>query len=274
VFDNWIGTAVLVGSLVLLLDILINSPLTLFYVGAWPMHFSTLVVLVLVSLSLIPTLLQGKSAWADLLKIVLVVVALRLGWLLLTIGLLVALLIFAPITLSEVLAAAVASTAHFAGYSGELTIADLSGFVMKATMLNLAQVVIVFVILVIALVSVTFLLRRLLTWYQLPQASQRLMRIGYSLIGLVALLLGLTILPPVTTALLRTAELLNPAGILIGLLGLITCAIGFGLFLYADRRYSQRCPQCGQSVPGPYYLGKRCTCGNLLHPWLTVEYKP
>ena len=93
-------------------------------------------------------------------------------------------------------------------------------------------------------------------------------------VGLVALLLGLTILPPVTTALLRTAELLNPAGILIGLLGLITCAIGFGLFLYADRRYSQRCPQCGQSVPGPYYLGKRCTCGNLLHPWLTVEYKP
>jgi hypothetical protein len=274
VFDNWIGTAVLVGSLVLLLDILMNSPLTLFYVGAWPMHFSTLVVLVLVSLSLIPTLVQGKSAWADLLKIVFVVVALRLGWLLLTIGLLVALLIFAPSTLSEVLAAAVASTAHFAGYSGELTIADLSGFVMKAAMLNLAQVVIVFVILVIVLVSVTFLLRRLLTWYRLPQASQRLMRIGYSLIGLMALLLGLTILPPVTTALLRPAELLNPAGILICLLGLIACAIGFVLFLYADRRYSQRCPKCGKSVPGLYHLGKRCPRGDLLHPWLTVEYKP
>jgi hypothetical protein len=268
---------VLVGSLVLLLDILMNSPLTLFYVGAWPMHFSTLVVLVLVSLSLIPTLVQGKSAWADLLKIVFVVGALRLGWLLLTIGLLVALLIFAPSTLSEVLAAAVASTAHFAGYSGELTIADLSGFVMKAAILNLAQVVIICLILVIALVAVTFLLRRLLTWYRLPQASQRLMRIGYSLIGLVALLLGLTILPPVTTALLRPAELLNPVGILIGLLGLITCAIGFGLFLYADRRYSQRCPRCPQcekNVPGPYYLGKRCPCGDLLHPWLTVEYKP
>lgn len=276
VFGNWVDTAILVGSLTLLLDILLSSPLTLLYVGGWPMHFSTLIIVTIVSLRLIPPLVQGHSVWSDVLKITAVIVALRLVWLLITIGLIVILLIFTPDMLSEMLAAAVASVAHFAGYSDELAFDDLAAFVIKASILNLAQVFIIFFVLIGALALITFLLRRLLTWYGLPQAERRLMKVAYLVIGLTVLCLGLTVLPAVTTALLQPSGLLNPFGILIGAFGLIVVAAGLGLFLYADRKYAGRCPQCRRVVPGPYHLDRCCenpTCSELLHSWLIAGYE-
>ncbi len=274
VIDNWVDAAILAGSLTLLLDILLVSPLTILYAGSWPMHFSTLAILVVVSLNLISPLAQGKSVWSDMLKIIVVVVALRLAWLLLTIGLMILLLVFAPDILSETLVAFVASSAHFAGYSDELIFDNLSAFVVKASILNLAQVLIIFFILMVALVLVAFLLRCLLTWYRFPQVNQRLMKVAYLVIGWVALLLGLTILPLITTALLRLTDLLNLPGIIVGALGLIIAATGLGLFIYAHRKYARRCPRCGTAVPGWYHVGKRCkACNALLHPWLIAEYE-
>lgn len=276
VFGSWIDSAILVGCLALLLDIILVSPLTILYAGSWPMHFSTLAVLIIVSFNLIPSLIQGQSIWSDIVKIVAVMVTLRLAWLLLTIGLMVLLLIFAPDILSEMLTAFVASSAHFAGYSDELAFDNPSTFVIEATVLNLAQVFIIFLVLISALGLVAFLLRRLLTWYGFPQASRRLMKVAYLVIGSAALFLGLTILPPTTAALLRPTDLLKPSGIIAGAFGFIVTVIGLGLFLLADQRYAQRCPRCGAGVPGPYHLGKRCgipTCKELLHPWLIAEYE-
>ena len=276
VFDDWIGTAVLAGSLTLLLDVLLVSPLTLLYAGKWPMHFSTLAILVVVSLDLIPQLVQGGSARSDILKIVSVGMSLRLAWLLLTIGFLVVLWIFTPDLLSDILTAFVASSAHFAGYSDELRFDSLAGFIIEASILNLAQVLIIFCVLIIALLLVTSWLRRLLTWYGLPRASRRLMRIAFLIIGLMALFLSITVLPLITTALLRPADLFKPPGMVMGVSGLIVNTFGLGLFLYADRKYAQHCPKCGAAVPGPYWLGKRCQapgCNELLHPWLAAEYE-
>lgn len=275
-FDDWISTAILTGSLALLLDVLLVSPLTLLYAGKWPMHFSTLAILAVVSLNLIPQLVQGRSARSDILKIVSVGVSLRLAWLLLTIGFLMVLWIFIPDLLSDILAAFVASSAHFAGYSDELRFDSLAGFIVEASILNLVQVFIIFFILIIALLLVTSLLRRLLTWYGLPRASRRLMRVAYLIIGLMALFLSMTILPLITKALLRPADLSNTLGMVLGATGLILTAFGLGLFLYADGKYAQRCPKCGAVVPGPYWLGKPCQapgCNELLHPWLVAEYE-
>jgi len=276
IFGSWIGTAVLVGSLTLLLDILLVSPLTILYVGKWPMHFSTLAILAVIALDLIPRLVQGESVWPEILKIAAVGMGLRLAWLLLTIGFLAILLVFAPNLLSDILAAFVASGAHFAGYSDELRFDDLAGFVVEASILNLAQVFIIFFVLIVALLLIGSLLRRLFTWYSLPRANRRLMKVAYMVIGLVGLLLGLTILPLITTVLLRPADLFNPLGIIVEASGFVLTACGVGLFLYADQRYARRCPSCGTLVPGPYSLGKHCQspdCSKLLHPWLMAEYE-
>lgn len=274
VFDPWFITALRVGSLALLLDILLSSPLTLLYVGSWPMHFSTLMIMVIVALSIIPPIVQGRPVWTDLVKIVAFAMTLRLGWLLFTIGLLMGLLVLAPGVLDQMLAYAVAATAHFAGHSEQLGFDDLTAFVIEAAVLNIAQVFIIAFVLVSSLILAAFLLRRLLTWYSLPHASQRLMKIAYGIIGVAALCVGLAVLPLLTTMLLNPADLLKPITIGLAFLSLIVTVISLVFFLKFDKQYAMRCPVCGAEVEGTYRIGKSCnTCSELLHPWLIVRYK-
>ena len=274
VFDSWFVTASLVGSLTLLLDGLLSGTLTLIHIGRWPMHFSTLTVFIVVSLNLIHPLVLGRSVWPDIVRICLVVVGMRLAWVLLTLGGLIVLLIFAPGFLSNLLAEIVASVAHYAGFSDEIYVKDLPGFIMEASILNLAQVVIQFVVLLIALSLISLLVRRLLTWHSFAQADRWLMRIAYSIIAMATVFLALTVLPLMTTALLQSADLANPSGIAIGCLVSLISATGMGLFVYADHRFSRRCPDCGVSLSTPFALGQSCVgCGRVLHTWLMVEYQ-
>lgn len=274
IFDPWLITALLVGSLALLLDILLSSSMTLLYVGSWPMHFSTLTIMVIVALDLIPPLVQGQSVRTDLAKIVTFTMSLRLGWLLITIGLMVVLLIVAPDTLDQMLTSAVASTAHFAGFSGDLGFDNLTAFVIKAAVLNIAQVFIITVVLAGSLLLIAFLLRRILTWYGLPHADERLMKIAYGIVGVIASCVGLTVLPLLTAILLDPANLLEPVTIGIEILGVIVTVAGLLLFLKADKRYAKRCPACDADVEGTFRIGKHCrTCCELLHPWLIAGYE-
>lgn len=238
------------------------------------MHFSTLTIMVIVALDLIPPLVQGKPVRSNLIKIITFTMSLRLGWLLLTIGLMVTLLILAPNTLDQMLASAVASTAHFAGFSGELGFDDLTAFVVEASVLNIAQVFIITFILSGGLFLIASLLRRLLTWYSLPRAKKRLMKIAYGIIGVTAVFVGLTVLPLLTAILLNPAKLLKPANIGIGVLGIIVTAIGLLLFLKADKQYAKRCPVCNANVEGKYEMGKTCeACNELLQPWFIARYE-
>lgn len=276
VFGCWFDMAVLVGSLVLLLDILLASPLTLLYIGSWPMHFTTVVIFAVVSLGLIPELVLGRSGWSYMLKAIIAIVGLRLIWVLLTLGLLVTLFILAPAILDEMLAAAVAGVARYAGYSADLFFDDLGTFIVQASVLNLAQVFIIFLILVFFLAGVILLIRRLLTWYSFDETEERLMKVAYTIIGVGCFGLFFTVLPLVTAALLEPANLLNPVVAIMIVLGLVVTAVASLLFLYADRRYAGHCPQCHKPITGPFTLGKRCSsaeCDELLHCWLIAGYE-
>ena len=276
-FDTWRGTALLVGTLTLLLDILLSSPLTLIYSGAWPMHFSTLVILAVVPLTLLPALVLGRPVWKDLLKIIAVVVGIRLGWLLLTLGSLIALLLTAPDLLDEILAEAVAVTARFAGFSEELGFPSAVAFITEAAILNLAQVVIIFTVLVAGAVGTLRMLRRMLSWYALPHAEQRFAKLAYLPGAVYTVFFGLTVLPLLTVALLRPNEFANLGILIVPLMGLVLTIAGFLSFFMLDHRFARKCPVCGEKVEGRFELGesqcKRGSCHAPLFPWLVADYK-
>lgn len=273
IYGSWMDTALLLGSLTLLLDILLASPLTLLRVSNWPMHFTTLVIFVTVSLNLVPVLAQGRSGWAFLGKVVAFVMGLRFAWVSFTLLLLVALLFLAPAVLDSLLQSAVAGTAGYAGYSDDLGFANLQGFVTEATALNLLQVFVIFLLLLLSLGIITLLIRRLLTWYHFPQAEKRLMQVAYGIIGVGTL--GLfAILLPVTAVLLEPERLGNPWLISLTGGGAFVVIVSLFFFLRAHNRYSGRCPHCDTVIPGSYRIGRQCPeCQELLHPWLIAEYE-
>jgi len=274
VFGSWVDTAVLLGTLTLLLDILLVSPLTLLWVGQWPMHFTTIVIFVTVSLNLIPVLVQGQSGWSYMIKSVTLIVGLRFIWLLISLALLFSLFFFFPAFLSDILASGVASTAHFAGYSTDLAFDDLSEFVFRASILNLAQVFIVFMTLLLSLTVMITILQRMLTWYSFPQAKHRLIKVAYWSIAIATFGLGFTVLPLSTVLLLGTEILHQPVVLILASAGVLVMTGSLMLFLKTHRQYSSRCLQCGTAISGSYTLGKSCpACDEVLNPWLIAEYK-
>jgi Zn-dependent protease with chaperone function len=273
VYDHWLVTAISVGGLALILDILLSTPLMLPYQGQWPMHFSVLVISVVVTLNLMTPLVLGEPVMKQMLKLIGVIVALRSVWLALTVGLMLFLLFFAPGFLSDALTSAIVSVARYTRPLSTPVIDDLASFVFEASLLNSLQIPVVLVSLASLVGANMALLRRLYTWYGLPHVSRRLLQIAYCIITVTTVFFGLSVLPIVTTALLRPHDLLDPWMMIGGLCGLLVAVGGLSLFLYANQRYGRRCSQCGADVPGSYSLGKRCKCGELLHPWMIAEYE-
>ena len=197
----------------------------------------------------------------------------RSAWLTLTIGLMFLLLVLAPDLLLEVLTSAIVSTARYTRQLTEPVVDDLGAFVLEASLINVAQVFVVLASLILLIGANAVLLRRLLTWYAFPQAEHRLLKAAYGTIAVTTASFGLAVLSPVTIALLRPEELIKLPTIIMGSIGFTVAIIGLGLFLYADRAYAGRCPDCGARTPGPYWLGKRCdACDGLLHRWMIAEY--
>jgi hypothetical protein len=275
VFDSLRSVAFRVAILALILEALLLTPITFLQVAQWPMHFPTLAVLVIVSLNfLIPAIAQGRDVFWDILKIVGVVVGLRLMLFLLMIVMLTTLLISAPEQLSQMLEDAIAAVSGYAGTEEGFGYDDLNAFVVKVAVINLAQVVIVAFVLVGGLAGVTFLLRRIFTWYGFPQAEGRLMKVAYLTLGLVSLFVGLALLPLITNALLRPNEIFTWLNLILAFFGFTVAFFGLARFIRLERRYANRCSQCDGSVAKPYELGRRCqTCNELLHPWLIAEYE-
>jgi hypothetical protein len=273
-----VGTGVLLGSLTLILDILLVSPLTLMYVGDWPMHFSTLVMLAALSLNfLLPQIALGRPlsrVAGEALGAVGITIAFRLALLLPLLGLLVLLLNLAPGLLAEMLNQAISSVAHYAGYLEGLAPAEMASFVTQASILNLAQVVLIFASIAAASLGVAILLRRLFTWYGLDPYVRRLMWVAYGVVVGITLFLGGTVLTLLTDLLLRPTGALRMSSIIVELLSLVIGGAGLAWFLKADQKYGRRCPQCSCDVPGWFQLGKRCPhCGQLLLPGLLVSYE-
>ena len=276
IYGSWKDTAVLLGSLTLLLDVLLVSPLTLLSVGQWPMHFTTMVVFAIVSLNLIPVLVQGHASKAYVLKVVSTVIGIRFVWLLITLGALIVLFFLVPDYLENLLLLASSSVGRYAGSLDNIAFDDVGAFILEASVLNLAQIVIVFLVLIFSLLIFWLMLRRIFTWYRFPNAENRLMKIAYWAIGIGTIALGTIILPLVTSILLNPAFLRNPIFIIVFVFGLLITAVSLGWFLRKNRQYGGLCPKCNTRIMTPYRLGNRCSgesCDELLHPWLRTEYK-
>ena len=272
-FDNWRSIAFLTGSLTLLLEFLLMTPLTLLQIGQWPMHFSTLIAICIISFNyIIPSLVKGQSIYANLLKIVAVVSGIRFILILLIVILLVILLLAAPEILYELLCTAVATTARFAGYSQDSCIEDLQGFVIEASIKNIAQALLIPFVLLLALILITILLRRLFTWYSFPNPEKQILRIAYCVIFITCLFLGLTVLPMITGFLLDLSIFSNPLVLISQFFGVLFAVGGLISFLSADKKYGKYCPKCGKKLEGSYYLGRQC-CGSYLHSWLITGYE-
>ena len=274
-YDHWLATALSLGGLTLILDILLATPLTLPYQGQWPMHFSVMVISVVVTLALMTPLVLGKSIWWSMLKIIGVIVALRFVWLMLTLGVAWALLIVAPDLLAGTLDAAITSIARDTSLLDGPIVKDLTSFMLQASFVNIAQVFIVLISLVLLIGGNIWLLQRLFTWYSFPQNEKKrqLLRIAYGIITVTTTSFSLSILTPVTTVLLGFDDTSILAFFLVVAFGFVIAAVGLGWFFYTNHKYARRCT-CGEPVPGPYHLGKRCDkCKQLLHLWLIAEYE-
>jgi len=191
-----------------------------------------------------------------------------------TILILVILLIVAPGFLEESLTHAIASVAHYAGNSSDIEIGSLPLFVIKAFIINVSQVFVIFIVLFVSVCFVCWLYRHLLTWYQFESARYSLMTIAYVIVLSVAISCGLSILPLITNAILQADEVVYPGKGLWGILSVVLFMVGIILFFFLNRRYSKRCPKCNETVDGWYRLGKECEiCGEVLFSWLLVEYE-
>lgn len=272
IYDTWFQTAILLGSLTLLFDILLVSPLTLYSTGSYPMHFTTLVIAATTSLYLIPQIAVGKPVWKDILGIIGCITLIRLVWLLMTLSVLWAMLLISPKTLADVLSAGVGAVAHYAGVE-EIAFGNLVEFVMKASVINLAQVVVIFTILLATVFSVAFIYRKTMTWYSFPKPEKRLMQIQIGTIFWSILVLSLTVLPVVTSLLLNPYQFFHIGIVLPALLGFLILATGLIWLFRSNSLYGHQCPECGQPIPGDFYLGKACpNCQVLLFPWLIANY--
>jgi hypothetical protein len=273
VFDSWQGTALLVGSLVILLDFLAMTPLTFHQMGRWPMHFHILASVILISLNyIIPAVAQGRNVAWGLLRIVGVVGGIRLVLILAILTLLAGMLFLAPTQLDNVLCYAVGVTAGVKQYSDNLCFSDPAAYVSAAASKNLMQVLLTPLLTGGALAVISFLLRRVFTWYSIPKPQDRILRLSYVIVIAVTSVWGVGLLPIATTALLKPGGIFSPVQIGLVLFSLFVLAAGLLSFYLLDRRYALRCPKCGQIHPGKFVLGRKC-CDEYLHPWLVVEYE-
>lgn len=274
VFASWRGAAILAGSLAIVLEILMMTPLTLLYVGRFPMHPPVLAIFLMISFNyLLPAVAQGQPVFKPLLKIISVVTGMRLTIVLIGLGLFWGYIWTAPGVLAEILSMAILVTSRAGVIPPQGAKTDLLEFIVHMTWSNLAQVVIVALILVTALLITSWLVRRMFTWYGLPHAERRLMKLMYGVIAGIAGWLAFSGLPFITALLLAPENLSHPILLACGLIGSCLALAGIGYFFSLDRLYHHRCPACGAPVAGNYELGKMCpACQTLLHPWLIATY--
>jgi hypothetical protein len=276
VYGSWFGTAALIGLFVMVIELLLAGTSALFYYGNWPLHFPVLAIVLLVSLFMVVSLVEGRSVWRESLKIVTVAFIPHILLLLLTLVILWLLLLMLPAYLEDMLDTAASSIAGYIGLNAgdAFSGGELFGYVAGATFINLLQVP-VMVLLTLGTVWLNiWLVRHILTWYQVGTGQQQIMRIVYGAISFSSLVLAFGVLPIVTDiVLLRFEAVFSPWLWLMGAAALLTGGAGGTWFWHQHRLYACKCPHCGANVSGIYHTGRACaTCHHTLHPWLLVNY--
>jgi hypothetical protein len=150
----------------------------------------------------------------------------------------------------DVLRSTISSIARYAG-TDPIGI-DVLDFLVEASVINLLQIPIIFVIQIISVTGLFFLIKRTFQWDSFISDSQRFKRIVFSLTFGVLFVL-LTLVMPLGMALLKGdfSPFMGASGMfaILGMLTLVGGGIGF--IIQDQHRYQ------GDSV---------------LHPWLWVDY--
>ncbi len=250
IFYTWKQIAWFLGFLALSLEVFLATPISLPVVGKNPMTFTTLVVTAALVYFLLPQLMMGKSAWKDALRVLFVIFGIRTAWMLFTLALMWGLYFIQPDLLMDVLRSAISSVARYAG-TDPIGI-DLLGFLVEASVINLLQIPIIFVVQIVSVTGLLFLIKRTLQWQSFIRDSQRFKRVVFSLTFGVLFVL-LTLVMPLGMALLKGdfSTFMGASGAF-AVLGMLTLAGGGIWFFVQDQQRYQR-----ESV---------------LHPWLWVEY--
>ncbi|MCP4111350.1 MAG: hypothetical protein GY749_38445 [Desulfobacteraceae bacterium] len=257
VFENWKRTAWLAGSLAIVLEFSLSTPLTAVAVGKIPIHFLTLAVLIFVYFNyLIPHIAQGEPVKCGLLKIVFWIMLLRL------------LVTFLMLSMAD---PELLKRLDIAGPSKAPPFHDAEYLVSQLIITGYVQVVAISFVLLGSLASVALLLRRIFVWYAFQHC---MIRFSYwTAIISVSVFLSLTVLPLIMKVLSYPLPLFHLASFNIStvVLGIIVALAGLIIFWYADKKYAHRCPECGKMIYGSYKPGMSC-CEKLLHDWLIAEH--
>lgn len=272
VFYSWKQIAWLLGILVLLLETFLATPIALPLTGKNPMSFTTLVIIVSLVYFLLPHLVLGKSAWKDGFRILFIVFLIRTAWLLVTLGLMWGLYFIQPEMLRGSLQSAIMSIARYAG--NDPVGINLFDFLIKASILNLLQIPIIFVIQIISVSGLLFLFKRVLQWYSFISDNRRFRLIIFSLTIGVSFVL-LTLVMPMSMAVLNgDFSIFKDISGVFALLGALALVSGGRWFLVRDQRHYQKCPSCKFDTSQLGLFGTNCvSCGSTLHPWLWTEYE-
>ncbi|MHC1732916.1 MAG: hypothetical protein AB9888_12935 [Bacteroidales bacterium] len=248
IFDSWQGTTVLVGSLLLVLDILLSSPLTLIYIGNFPMHFSAIATIAIVSVSLIPHVVQGKKIWTDVLRIISGIMGLRLVWIVFTLLFLFIVFLLNPSTFEEMMRMAIASVARYAGDIQSIEVPDFSEFLIRASLINLFQILILFIVSIFGVLSNLFFTGRILYWFKFPDLQKRLSSLIYGSLAANLFFWSVGVLLPLTWLLNseQTIGFLGWGGVVCAWLFFIIFLV---VFFVLDRHYAYCCNQCNSKVP-------------------------
>jgi hypothetical protein len=250
IFYTWKQIAWFLGFLALSLEVFLATPISLPVVGKNPMTFTTLVVTAALVYFLLPQFVMGKSAWKDALRVLFVIFGIRTAWMFFTLALMWGLYFIKPDLLMDVLRSAISSVARYAG-TDPIGI-DLLSFLVEASVINLLQIPIIFVVQIISVTGLLFLIKRTLQWHSFISDSERFKRVIFFLTFGVLFVL-LTLVMPISMAVLKGdfSAFMGASGVF-AVLGMLTLVGGGIWFFVQDQHRYQR-----ESV---------------LHPWLWVEY--
>jgi hypothetical protein len=270
---GWVGLTV--GLLVLLLDLILVGPFTLYHLSSMPVHFATIASFVTIAVWLLPTVAQGCETGRQIasraIGAVLLATGIRSGWLLLNVGFVVILLIASPEMLRQILNEMVITGAGVVGQGVPFPL-DEPPDVLVAQIIGgaLALTALIFVALSLFLSLAVYLKRLAFTWYGLSHTGKRLIMVCWGIIATLGIVLVGLVLTPGTALILGDVSI---GSMVMMALSALVGGIGIWWFARTHRCYGRRCPVCGGEVPDWFTLGRRCPhCEAVLHPWLLADY--
>jgi hypothetical protein len=263
VFYTWKQIGWILGGLLLALEIFLATPLTLALYGANPLLFPSLVGLAGLGYFFLPHVALGKKILWESFKALLLITLIRTVWMLLTLFVLWASYFVAPDYLTEILSSAIASTARYAGT--QVITLDLLDFLLNASVRNLVQIPLVFLLQAIGLALLIFGFRHMLAWYGYLNTAQRFANALLAATAGVCTVLGFLVLS--VMSILKGQAPTFP--IILGLLATFL----FGSWFYRlDRRHYSRCPICQAIATEQPHSALFCwSCHTPLLPWLVIN---